>query len=213
VRAWVFLLIAILSTAPIGAQSTVRRARSMGWPLQKHIRPDDRVLILESADGRPLLVQLPDGDAAIHAMTDHTDVALVLIVMGKRSLITPRGNWIRSIVTGEIERILKPHERFRAAEGESIDFEEDGGIVQIGQTEVRAVVTWSAPVEIGGRYLLFANVDDGRLIVNAASMYEFAGPHLKRLMPRESPGTDGLEDPGFDEVLHKISERASRGAR
>ena len=45
-------------------------------------------------------------------------------------------------MSGDVERILKTHELFRVTEGDSVDFEENGGIVQIGPTEVRAVVPW-----------------------------------------------------------------------
>ena len=83
---WVFALTALFTISSfVGAQPTVRRAPNLGWPLQKQIRPDDRVLILESLDSPPLLVRLPEGDAAIHAMTDHADVAIVVTVTKKRS--------------------------------------------------------------------------------------------------------------------------------
>ncbi len=143
-------------------------------------------------------------------MTDHADVAIVVTVTKKRSQITHKGNWITSTVSGDVERILKTHELFRVTEGDSVDFEESGGIVQIGPTEVRAVVPWSPPLEINRRYLLFARIDDGRLIVSAASIYEFAGRHLMRLMPHEFTERNGLEEPGVDDVLKRIEERVVR---
>jgi hypothetical protein len=109
------LCILITSAASIDAQSQVRRARSSCRPLEEQIRPQERVLILESQASPPLLVQTPEGMSTTEAMTDYTDVAIVVVIVDKQSRVTPRGNWITSTVMARVERILKSHRLLSAA--------------------------------------------------------------------------------------------------
>jgi hypothetical protein len=99
---------------------------------------------------------------------------------------------------------------FNVAESESLTFEEDGGVVQIGQTQVRAVLPWSRPLEIGRRYLVFAAIaSDGRLIVGPPGIYEFTNQTLSRLMPTDPGEPNDIQGLFAHEVLTRIQERVS----
>lgn len=205
-------LVATVSVVSIsvGAQGISRRAISDNRPLVEQIRPTDDHLLLELLDSGPLVVTGLPGEL-LPTMTDLSDTVLIIRVEGMKSELTERRNWIQSLVSARVERVVKPTSRRSLSQGDRITFSTRGGIMQIGRTTVEAVLSWAIPYEAGKRYLVFANVGEGgeggRMLIGPSGSYEdVPGLSTARRLMRPNPSGDGdeIEGLGLDGAAAQI---------
>jgi hypothetical protein len=139
-------------------------------------------------------------------MTDHSDLILIVRVQGKTPELTERENWIRSLVSARVERVLKDSPQLPVSQGERVSFYASGGTMQFDSVTVEATESWAIPFEEGKRYLVFANVAEGRLLVGPSASYaEVVGSSTaQRLMRGQS---DEIEGFGLDVAAARIEER------
>ena len=208
-RCHAVISVAAICVAYIGvsAQSPSRQATSDNRPLVEQIRPADEHLRLEAINFPPSVATAPPG-ALLTMMADLSDAILIIRVEGKKPELTERQNWIRSLVSARVERVVKPISELSLSQGSRIAFWESGGIMQIGHTTVEAVLPWAIPYAVGKRYLVFVNVtEEGQFILGPSSSYEdVSGLSTARRLMTPNPSGDGdeIEHLGLDGAAAQI---------
>jgi hypothetical protein len=128
-------------------------------------------------------------------------------VVSRVGRLTPDRDWVVSGVTAEIIEVVKAAPGFEQLKaGSAWTFDEEGGDVLVGTTEVMASVPWMRPVAVGREYLLFGTIgrsgaQAGTLLIGPAGMYEVTTDGVISLMT----GSERAQRLGSrDSVLAKI---------
>ncbi|MEK7996486.1 MAG: hypothetical protein AAB403_22020 [Planctomycetota bacterium] len=137
-------------TQPVGI--TERVIIRDGTPIPSRIRPDDKVVVIERLTGPPLVVNPINPDSPQEELMELASYGDILVVdsVTAQSSLSDGDAWITTRVKGRVANVLKAKQSART-EGESIEFELDGGEVVVGAVTVRAGVV---PVFRQSRYLV-----------------------------------------------------------
>ena len=156
-----------LSAFPSAQEQAERRIQLDGRPIAAHLTADDRRIVFETINDRPLRIQL-ESSVAARLLPHNSDVIAVIRVesvlprlvtrtAGRTSLAQPdAATLIFSVIRGRVEQSLKgPFQK-----GDVLQLVEEGGTARIRGVEVRYIVPWQREIVSGKRYLVFAILND-----------------------------------------------------
>lgn len=151
VSSWVHL------NRPDGQQSSPLKSRR-GTPLAELVKNHrkDVPVVIEKDQQPPHQIEPPPGTRPLEWMTSRAPLVLVIRVDELAPEFTPEQDWINTRVKATVLAVLKkPVSDGISPEG-LVEFTQDGGALVIDGTQVRAELPWATALNIGQRYLVFA---------------------------------------------------------
>jgi len=145
----------VLAQRPGDQQGKIRSRR--GVPLVALVGPGSGAeVVVEKDQAPPLFIEPPSSADRLQWMAKQTPYVLVVSVEAAITSLTPDRDWVETTVLMRVEEVLK-HADVPVERGQTITFVQDGGNITLGQTVVRARVSWADNFEQGARYLVFAD--------------------------------------------------------
>lgn len=174
--------------------------------LEQIVRPGEKMLIVDSTASPPLEVLGRPGATTAEWKTEHADVVVVVDVLSIEGRLAAAKDWVTSHVTASVLDIAKARQGWRPKIGAVITFDQQGGETYISGTRVVASVSWAGSLEVGKRYLMFANLNHeaNELSVFPSGIYEMTGSDTFRRPAQSQSGLDGIEETAQAEVLRQV---------
>jgi hypothetical protein len=155
----------------------------LGEPITSRLLPDDRVVELMVGGSQPFIGGAADAEAEIESITRHADAVAVVRVRTRQSYRSQTDDYIMSRLTTQVQTVLKDNTG-ELVEGESIDFEQFGGEVDIDGIRVIQVDEYLVPMRAGRTYLVpfVIRTETGKLTpAGLTAAFELVGNGMKRL--------------------------------
>ena len=195
----------------VDGQAPARRLLPTNQPIEQRLLPDDKHVIIDLSPYPPLVVQVTDGEV-IRSLVDGSDVCIFGTVVNKQSALNAARTSIYSTVSVRVQRLFQARSARPLKQGETIEFTQEGGTVQVGDVVVDGIFSWAKGFEVGRQYLIFARINvAGEIVTGPASSYEltdvFGLPRFRRLMMTSSSERNDVEELLSNEVFTRIEDR------
>ena len=165
------VLVALSRTAQNPGEQGYARSKK-GTPIAALAKAGQKSLLVLKDQAPPLSVEPPPSTRQLEWVTSVLPTALVVRVTTVEPHLTAGTDWIESTVTATVEQVLKTPATLPLVQGQSVQFTQDGGDMDLSGVQIHAVLPWADGFNPQSEYLIFANAtDDGNLVVNPFTAY------------------------------------------